>query len=123
MDGMATRAAWGVLLALVTCGGAQHAGAGPAPSCAAVAQHLVDLASDETGASAGAALSKRMRREFVRQQKGEAWTEERRRCLAAAESQDAVLQCPKVEPLGGQPAGDEDDDAPGTDGDDDAPAQ
>ncbi len=87
--------AWPLLAALAGCGGAQHAtSAGDGPSCRDVAQHLLALANQDNQGEADPTLAAGIHGEFERQCADDAWTPERRRCLRAADTQEATLACP-----------------------------
>ena len=78
----------------VACGGAERP-RDNAPPCERVADHLVRLAERDNQADADPKLAKGMKAEFDRQCRETPWSDERRKCLTAARSQDATLDCPK----------------------------
>jgi hypothetical protein len=82
------------LLALViACGSTQRTSA-PTTSCDVVAQHLVELAERDNRDTASSSLESGVRNESTRQCRETPWTEERRRCLVAAATQEDTLACP-----------------------------
>lgn len=82
---------WIVAL-LISCGGAQHADDGP--RCAAVAEHLLELANRDNEAHAGPPLAGGIRGQLDKQCTDEQWSAARRRCLIAAQAQDVTIDCP-----------------------------
>lgn len=83
-----------VAVAAAACGGAQRPSA-PATSCDEVALHLVELASQDNASAAPSALAAGVRGESARQCRETPWTEQRRRCLLAARTQEETLACPE----------------------------
>ena len=81
------------LLVASACGGAQHAS--QVTSCDAVAQHLVELAEQDNASRASPSLAAGVRSESARQCRETPWTEQRRRCLVAATTQEQTLACPE----------------------------
>lgn len=79
----------------VACGGAERPHGDSEAPCDRVADHLVRLAERDNLAAADPNLAKGMRAEFDRQCRETPWSDERRKCLTAARSQDATLGCPK----------------------------
>ena len=79
----------------VACGGAERPQGDSEAPCDMVAHHLVRLAERDNQADAEPKLAKGMTAEFDRQCRETPWSDERRKCLAAARSQDATLGCPK----------------------------
>ena len=83
------------LALLAACGGSSHpAPAAAAPSCAEVGAHLVVLAEHDNGAPASDDVAAGIRGETERRCTDEAWSAERRACLAGAATQDETLGCP-----------------------------
>lgn len=80
-----------VVCALAACGGAQRAST--TADCATVAEHLVVLAERDNGGGAGT-LGVELRAELERSCRDNGWSAERRGCLAAAQDQEATLDCP-----------------------------
>lgn len=84
-----------VLVALTAaCGASPHPSSPAAPTCEAVAAHLVDLAEQDNQAAAAPHLATGMRAELTRQCTDAPWSTARRACLLAAPDQDATLACP-----------------------------
>lgn len=82
-----------MLCFVAACGGAQQTSA-PSTSCDDVAGHLVVLAERDNHNLASSALETGVRGESSRQCRETPWTEERRRCLLAAATQEDTLSCP-----------------------------
>jgi hypothetical protein len=81
------------ILLHAACGGARPKTTDAAPSCEAVAEHLIELAEHDNAAPAGSDLGAGMRGELTRQCREVPWSPARRRCLHAAPVQEATLDC------------------------------
>jgi hypothetical protein len=82
------------VLFVTGCGGHQTAATAAGPDCKAVAAHLVELAERDNGAAASASLASDLGNELERNCRDDAWSAERRTCLADAPDQEATLACP-----------------------------
>jgi hypothetical protein len=88
------RATLALLVFAAGCGSKQSGGEPAGPDCPTVAAHLVELAERDNAAEASASLSASLATELERSCRDQAWSSERRTCLAAARSQDETLACP-----------------------------
>jgi hypothetical protein len=82
------------LFLFASCGGSQTPASKSADNCTKVAAHLVQLAMEDNETTERPPDIDGVEQEFIRQCKGNPWSEARRSCLLAAGSQDATLQCP-----------------------------
>ena len=82
------------ILCAAACGASQRP-ASRETSCDAVAQHLVDLAEKDNQSSAPTSVATGVLGESAKRCRETPWTEERRRCLVTAMTQDQTLTCPQ----------------------------
>ena len=80
----------------LACGAAKPVGdEAAAPSCAVVAQHMLELAVRGEEVEPDGELAAGVRAEHERQCRDDAWSVDRRRCLAQEQSQEAAARCPQ----------------------------